>query len=148
MILDTIDRLGMYDFPEKQAVLRFLRETDLDTLADGRHDVNDRVYVNSGTFAVRDNRRLEGHKKYIDIQVVLGGAECMYWAPAATGPEETPYNPEKDVYFNDPQNTPLSALFVNSGMFALFFTDELHAPLNPAGCENSRKLIFKIPACD
>jgi biofilm protein TabA len=84
----------------------------------------------------------ESHRKYIDIQCVLAGAEMMGhgWRPAmkATGP----YNVEKDIIFYEAGDM---LLRVEAGMFAVFFPDDVHCPgLEAGGGLKVRKAVFKV----
>ena len=87
--------------------------------------------------------RLEAHRRYIDIQLVLDGDEQMGWKPLADC-----YNPmsehsmEKDIgFFHD---APASWVSVPPDHFCIFFPEDAHAPL--VGTGQIRKVIFKIAA--
>jgi YhcH/YjgK/YiaL family protein len=70
----------------------------------------------------------ETHRSFIDIQIMVRGAEVMYWTPAANLTKiKTPYNYENDiVFFEEPE---LSIPFrVADGDFAIFFPSDGHKP--------------------
>ncbi len=85
--------------------------------------------------------KLEVHKKYIDVHLLLSGDEKIGWKPL----EEckailSPYVEEKDIsfYLDEPQ----TYMKLYPGTFAVFFPEDAHAPL----ISNSRviKAIAKI----
>jgi YhcH/YjgK/YiaL family protein len=146
MILDRLENAARYlplqrGFAEAFA---FLKRPDLAQLAPGRHEiVGTQVYA---TVAKVDSRareatRLEGHRKYIDIQLVVSGVEEMGWRPhRADGPVQTPYDPAKDIEFYP--GVPDAWITVNPGQFAIFFPEDDHAPL--AGNGAIHKVIVKV----
>lgn len=116
--------------------------------ADGRYEIAPglMVIVESGTTKDRAVRRLEAHRRKIDIQLVLAGPEIMEWSPLAGLRVHEDYKPEKDVaFYHDPAG-PLASLLVAPGWFAIFWPEDAHKPvLHPAGQPVPyRKLVFKI----
>jgi YhcH/YjgK/YiaL family protein len=78
---------------------------------------------------------------YIDIQLCVSGTEQYGWKPRETCKEEkAPYNPEKDVlFFND---APDMFFQLTDGQFAIFFPNDVHAPM--IGDGEIKKMVFKI----
>ena len=89
----------------------------------------------------RAEAKLECHRKYIDIQLVLEGVDEMGWKPLADCHQPLDeYSEERDIrFFNDTADSWISTP-VNT--FCIFFPDDAHAPLVSSG--KIRKLIFKI----
>jgi YhcH/YjgK/YiaL family protein len=84
MILDRIEQADLYVSlnPHLARAFAFLRQEGLDTLPDGRHDIDgDNVYalVVKGTGQSRSKAKLEMHRKYIDVQYVVSGSDDMGW---------------------------------------------------------------------
>jgi YhcH/YjgK/YiaL family protein len=122
----------------------FLRRADLADLPDGRHEIDgDRLFclISRGPGRRRDEAPLEAHRRYIDIQYVIDGADEMGWKPtAACAVSSVPYDPEKDIdFFKD---APDRWIVVPAGSFAVFFPRDAHAPLVGAG--HIHKAVLKI----
>lgn len=122
----------------------FLRRADLAELPDGRHEIDgERLFA----MASRDQGRgrekslLEAHRRYIDIQFVISGQDCIGWMPTADCERvASPYDLEKDVeFFFD---RPATWLSVPSGAFAIFYPEDAHAPLATSG--PIHKAVIKV----
>jgi YhcH/YjgK/YiaL family protein len=86
------------------------------------------------------NSPLESHRRFIDIQYVLSGAEAMGWRHTEGLAQSAPYDAERDiVFYHDPPTVWAS---VPPGYFAIFFPEDAHAPL--AGCGPIHKVVAKI----
>lgn len=146
MILDTLARADRYStlHPLFARAFDFLRNTDLDALAPGRHAIADEqlfALVEDGVGRTRAEAQLECHRRYIDIQLVLAGVDEMGWKPLAdcVAPA-TDYDAARDIgFFND---APASWVATPPGSFCVFFPDDAHAPLVSAG--RIRKVVLKI----
>lgn len=122
----------------------FLRNTDLNALAPGKHAVQgEQVFalVEACAGRTRADAKLECHRRYIDIQLVLEGIDEMGWKPLAqcTDPA-TDYDAARDIrFFNDAPDTWVAT---PPGAFCLFFPDDAHAPL--VGTGSIRKVVVKV----
>lgn len=123
----------------------FLRNTDLSALPVGRHEIG-----NEGAFALVEHRqgrtrleaKLECHRRYIDIQLVLEGVDEMGWkALAACSKPATAYQETRDIGFFE--DTPAHWVRTPAGSFCVFFPEDAHAPLVGEGL--IRKVVVKIP---
>ncbi|MHB1074730.1 NanQ anomerase/TabA/YiaL family protein [Thiobacillus sp.] len=146
MILATLAEADRYAalHPLFPRAFDFLRNTDLKTLAPGRHDVRGEqlfAIVEACDSRTRAEAKLECHRRYIDIQLVLEGIDEMGWKPvAACVDPATDYDAARDIrFFND---TPSSWIATPSGAFCLFFPEDAHAPL--VGQGRIRKVVMKI----
>jgi biofilm protein TabA len=146
MILDTLKNLEHYAtlHPLFPRVIAFLRSTDLSTLTPGIHPIIDKqlfVIVEEAQGRSRDEAKLECHRRYIDIQLVLEGTDEMGWKPLAGCQQPvSDYNEERDIrFFNDIADSWIST---PANAFCIFFPQDAHAPL--VGTGKIRKLIFKI----
>lgn len=148
MIFSNIDSADRYMalHPLFKQAFSYIRNTDLLALLPGRHPIaGDKLFVivESVQGRTRDAAKLECHRRYIDIQLVLTGGEEMGWRPLAdcTQPVES-FNTEKDIqFFHD---AAASWVAVPPAHFCIFFPEDAHAPLVAAG--NIRKAIFKVSA--
>ncbi len=146
MILDTLARSGRYHalHPLFAQAFGFLRATDLDALEPGRHAIDgERLFaiVEACPGRARADAKLESHRRYIDIQLVLEGVDEMGWRPtAACVDPATEYDAARDIRFYD--DPPASWVATPAGSFCLFFPDDAHAPLVGEGM--IRKVVVKI----
>jgi len=146
MILDTLANADRYAalHPLFTRAFEFLRNTDLKSLPTGKHSVQGEqlfVIVESCQGRTREEAKLECHRRYIDIQLVLEGIDEMGWKPVAECVSPvTEYDAARDIrFFND---TPSSWIATPPGSFCLFFPDDAHAPLVSTGF--IRKVVVKI----
>jgi len=146
MILDRLDRAERYfplhpGFAEAFARLRGL---DLATMSEGRHPLDgDRLWaiVNHTAGKGMDAVILESHRKFIDIQYIDAGVDRMGWRALADCTDvSVPYNEERDIVFF--HGRPAAWFDVQPGQFAVFFPDDVHAPL--AGSGPLRRAIIKV----
>jgi YhcH/YjgK/YiaL family protein len=146
MILSTLSQSDRYAalHPLFPRVFDFIRNTDLLALAPGRHPIVDKqlfVIVENVPGRAREAAKLECHRRYIDIQLVLEGVDEMGWKTLADCTQPVgDYNEEKDIrFFHD---APASWVATPPGAFCIFFPEDAHAPL-VSSCQ-VRKAIFKI----
>ncbi len=122
----------------------FLRSTDLMALAPGKHAVQGEqlfAIVEACKGRTREVAKLECHRRYIDIQLVLEGLDEMGWKPVSEClSPATDYDEARDIrFFND---TPSSWIATPAGGFCIFFPEDAHAPLVSTGM--IRKVVMKI----
>lgn len=146
MILDALTDADRYAklHPLFAPAFAFLRDTDLLSLEPGMHTVQgEQIFaiVEACAGRTRAEAKLECHRRYIDIQLVLEGVDEMGWKPlGACVKPETEYDAGRDIrFFND---TPSSWIATPPGSFCLFFPDDAHAPLVSEG--HIRKVVVKI----
>ncbi|OIR12428.1 toxin-antitoxin biofilm protein TabA [mine drainage metagenome] len=146
MILDTIVNAERYAslhplFPQAFA---FIRNTDLAALTSGRHLINGKdlfVIVEHVSGRTREVAKLECHRKYIDIQLILDGVDEMGWKPLADCQKPvSDYSAEADIQFFD--DTPASWVSTPVGAFCIFFPEDTHAPL--VAEQSIHKVVLKV----
>ena len=95
---------------------------------------------------VRADGFFESHRKYIDVQAILDGEECMEIADLARMTVKQPYNADRDLIIYD-DNTDASHLRVYPGQVAVFFPADVHMPTLRirAAPVVVRKCVVKIP---
>jgi len=146
MILAKLTEADRYAIlhPLFARAFEFLRSTDLSTLAPGMHDIEGEqlfVIVEDCAGRTHAEAKLECHRRYIDVQLVLEGVDEMGWKPVieCVNPEAD-YDAARDIrFFND---APASWIATPPGSFCLFFPDDAHAPLVSPG--KIRKVVVKI----
>jgi len=146
MIIDTIGASAAYFkmHPLFVQAFDFLLNTDFSNWTPGKVV----LLENKLTATLMDvegkqpaEAKLEAHKQYIDIQMVVKGSETMGWSPlSACTHEVAAYDSEKDiVFFSD---SPTTHIKVRSGVFVVFFPTDGHAPCIGEG--PIRKVVIKV----
>ena len=82
MIFDNLNNMEQYYKLNENFKIgfEFLLNNDLKSLKDGKYQIKgDEVFANiqSLTTKEKSQKKWEAHKKYIDIQYVISGKECM-----------------------------------------------------------------------
>lgn len=122
----------------------YIRNTDLRALTPGRYPIVGEdlfVIVEQVHGRTREAAKLECHRKYIDIQLVLEGTDEMGWKALADCHDPvSDFSISKDIqFFHD---APATWIATPPGHFCIFFPEDAHAPL--VATETIRKVIFKI----
>ena len=150
MVYDTIENLGRYAalVPGLVKALPFITRSDLAQLPDGRVEIDgDRVFANVQTYDTKpiDMRGFEAHRKYADVQFVIGGEGELCGVAVPTDEQDVvvPYDETKDVLFCAP---PLCEWFrLTPGFFALFLPQDAHEPSRQLGeVAEVRKVVVKV----
>jgi len=146
MILDYLDNWERYAVlhPGFPAAFEFLKRKDLADLSAGRHPLDGgRLFalVVQQDGRGRDKAKLETHRRYIDIQLTVTGADDIGWKPAARcSSYDQEYDDEKDVtFFSD---EPDGWVTTSPGTFGIFFPEDAHAPLGGTGLIH--KVVVKV----
>jgi len=146
MILDRLEYADRYNslHPYFAKAFSFLRQTQLDQLPSGIHEIDDkRVYALVALESGRGRKeaKLEAHQKYIDIQVPLSGTDEIGWKSRLyCSMPEGQYDEDRDCeLFTD---TPDSWITVSPGNFVIFFPEDAHAPLAATG--RLHKIVIKV----
>ncbi|MBI2823500.1 MAG: YhcH/YjgK/YiaL family protein [Planctomycetia bacterium] len=147
MVFDRLENASLYAalHPRLARALAFLRGPDLAQLDCGRHTVEgDDVFALVQEY--RTKPRAEGvweaHRRYIDVQYVARGEECMGYASLTSLVVRQPYDGEKDVVLLDGRG---DFVTVSAGMFTIFWPHDAHMPCLTAGVpESVRKIVVKV----
>lgn len=147
MILDSLKNKEQYIalHPRFKQVFDFIDNNDVAALECGRHDIDgDNIFVNVQELDLkaRSEARLELHRKYIDIQLLLKGpAEEFGWSEKEDCLKaEAEFDEQKDVQFFTDE--PQCFYSVGEGQFSILFPEDGHAPMLGEG--HVKKCIFKI----
>ena len=147
MIIDTIQNAHKYFsvHPLIEKAFAFINETDLANAADGKSDISEglkAIFSNApGKSKEVSLQKFECHNKNIDIQLCINGRETIGWKPRQSCVlPNGEYNDEKDVlFFND---SPDMFFQLTNGQFAIFFPEDVHAPM--IGDADIKKLVIKV----
>lgn len=149
MILDKIENWDKY-FDSGSKIyngIKFIVEQFNESIQDGRYEIKGSdIYamVQSYMTDAAENKKLESHRRYIDIQYIVSGKEVLGWLPTEGLKVMTPYSEENDVVFYHNFDC-MSQLVLTPGMFAVFYPSDAHRP----GCfldkpEPVRKIVIKV----
>jgi biofilm protein TabA len=146
MILDSLKNITASESlnPRFKQAFEYIKNNDLSKMEPGKV-ILDGDYLFISIMEIEGKlpevAKMEAHKKYIDIQVVLVGQETMGWTAIENCIHEIdPYNADKDIIFYT--DKPTTYLTVNPGEFAIFFPEDGHAPAIGSGL--IKKAVVKV----
>lgn len=148
MILDSLSAADTYAalHPLFAKAFAYIRSVDLASLEVGKFDIDGNnlrgiVSDKNGMKAEESTAKFECHNQHIDIQVCIRGNETIGWKPRGNCIlPKADYNPEKDVmYYND---APDMFFGITDNQFAIFYPDDVHAPMIGEGM--IKKLVIKV----
>ncbi len=126
-------------------VFAYLKHTNLDSLPVGKYVIdgeNATVSVTDNPTKTYDKTAWESHRKYIDFQYVIQGAEKMEVANVESAKVTEQYNDAKDVAHYDVSGIQYEA---RPGTFYLFFPTDAHrVNIKVDGIEHDKKIVIKI----
>lgn len=131
MIVDTLDKWRSYlDGDIWEAAFGFL-ETLTPETEPGKYVLDGaNLYAGIDVYNTKelDECIFEGHRKYIDIQVLLSGIEFIDWAPKAQMETKIDYCGDADCEFFDDPDYIGGRILLRPGMFTVFFPEDAHMP--------------------
>jgi YhcH/YjgK/YiaL family protein len=147
MIIDKIENSHLYERISeriKQA-FEYIHNTDLKIIKPGKYEIDgENIFALISEYKTKSESegKLEAHRKYLDVQYVIEGEELMGYAPLGTQEILEPYKEENDILFFKGEK---SFTKVSSGMFAIFFPEDVHMPGISAGkVSDVKKLVIKV----
>lgn len=147
MIIDTIQNISKYfsAHPLLAKAFDFIQQTDLANVADGKSDITEglkAIFSNApGKTKESSVAKFECHNYNIDIQLCIKGVETIGWKPREKCiTENGGYNPDKDMQLYNEQ--PDMYFQLTDGQFAIFFPEDVHAPMIGEG--DIKKLVIKV----
>lgn len=147
MILDKIENASLYHaiHPGIAKALDYIKSTAFADLPMGKHEIEgDSLFVILKESPTRpfEDQLLESHIKYIDVQYVVQGVEKMGVTMKAGQEPKKAYDDADDYMLFD---EPYDIITVKSGMFAIFFPDDIHMPDLATGEPSLvKKAVFKV----
>lgn len=152
MITGDIHHLEAYEKqlpPFISQCLKAVRDFNFASVPDGKYELlGCTMSVESPATEPEEDRKLEGHKKFIDIQYEIRGEE--EWIGVETifdSPRVVESYEDRDLYFFASHKEKESKVYFTEGRFAVFFPEDLHRPLcqGKRGKEILRKAVMKVP---
>ncbi len=148
MIIDNLSNAEKYFciHPIFAKAFEYIRSQNLETIEVGKYEIDGdelRAIVSNkqGMTASESAAKFECHDKHIDIQLCINGKEQLGWKPRDTCTQQKgEYNPEKDVvFYNDAPDMHFQLI---NGQFAIFFPEDVHAPMIGEG--EIKKMVVKV----
>lgn len=134
--------------PERiYACLEAVRDFDFGHREDGKYEVTGgTMSLESPVTEPVEARKLEGHKKFIDVVYLVSGEEWIGVRPHHEAEGEIESHPERDLYFFKASGAE-SRIHLLPGYFLICWPEDLHRPLCMAGDapETLRKVVVKVP---
>ena len=146
MIIDTLKNAHRYYsvHPLFTKAFEYISQTDLTNAPDGKYEIGEglkAIFSNKpGTTAEESVAKFECHNNNIDIQLCINGKETIGWKPREKcklkmvdiiRKKMFSYNEQPDMYFQ-----------LTDGQFAIFFPEDVHAPMIGEG--PIKKLVIKV----
>lgn len=150
MIHNSIAIASKYDYlaDKFKAAYKWLAETDIKAIADGKYRVmGDDVIadVQSYTTEPAESRRFETHDEHFDIQYMAEGDE-FFGVCSREGLTLVESRPERDAaFYTAPEGKLFSMVLLREGEFITVGPEEAHKPRCAAGAPAKvRKVVIKV----
>ncbi len=156
MILDKMENCALYRAIHKNfpSAFGFIEDAVKDDLPPAKYQLWDTAKkereslwasVQEYETKPRQERKFEGHQKYIDVQYIVSGREEMEVCDLSRTEPLTEYDEEKDCQFFAPVGQ-TTKLVLQAGDYAIFFPDDIHMPgISPQGEKTAvKKIVVKV----
>lgn len=146
MILDRIENAYLYYAVHKrfQQAFEYIASIDIHTIPIGRHEIdgaNLYALVQEYNTKSKEQGKWEAHRRYIDLQYVVQGAEGMGYANIHHL-QQGDYDTNKDFL---PLFGEGDQVVLKSGYFVLLFPEDAHMPGMAIGNPKpAKKVVIKI----
>ncbi|MBD3789611.1 MAG: YhcH/YjgK/YiaL family protein [Campylobacterales bacterium] len=151
MIIDTLQNKNLYHFgPAWNKAFTFLDSLTPQT-AEGKYTIEgDDIFaiVMCYSTGTPETSMLESHRKYVDIQTVLDGAERFECANRDDLIIEEPYDATKDIELYQRSSPGRSSANITPGTFIMLYPHDAHmaALMTDNTPKQIKKVVVKIKA--
>lgn len=146
-LIKQCDKLKFYK------ALQYLQSTNLNEVfqmvSDGNPHVVEidqkNIFAIFQTYETKEieEAKIEGHKKYIDIQYIHSGIEQILVSPSSRMIKDAPYDTDNDLYF--PKVADYSNIRLSAGMGCILYPEDLHAPcISIDAPSRVEKIVIKV----
>ncbi|WP_295116392.1 YhcH/YjgK/YiaL family protein [uncultured Chitinophaga sp.] len=148
MIIDTLQNAHLYFGlgAKFEKAFQYLAQTDFATVQKGKYEIEGQdifAIVNEYDTVDATTEQMESHKKYIDVQYIVSGAELIGHDFLLQQAPSQAYDAEKDFMLWG--ETPAFFSKLEKGYFAIFFPTDLHMPnIRIAAPAAVKKVVIKI----
>jgi YhcH/YjgK/YiaL family protein len=148
MIIDSLSNGEKYFccHPLFSKAFEYIQRQNLETLEPGNYEIDGdqlRAIISEKPGKTREEStaKFECHDQHIDIQLCIRGKEQIGWKPRRNCTEQRgEYSSEKDVlFYND---APGMYFQLTNNQFAIFFPEDVHAPMIGEGL--IKKMVIKV----
>ncbi|WP_027183948.1 YhcH/YjgK/YiaL family protein [Desulfovibrio inopinatus] len=148
MIYDSLKNLSLYGSGELwQSICEMVLGLNIDT-PEGEYSIqSDIAFCRVMQFETKLEKdcRIEGHRRFIDIQLTIAGAEQIDIFQLDSVAEETPYDETNDVMFYTSQNAPMISTINHAGFFTFLWPHDLHRPQRAVeSYKDVKKAVVKL----
>jgi len=149
MIFDRIENITKYNEIDSK-IAEFISNLSNNTPTGKIFLSDDKLtFANIDEYTTKkhENCKLEAHKKYIDIQLLLDGVEELYYIDVQGLEISEKYDENRDVMFFAPPDKILNKVILTQGNFILLYPHEAHQPQMAYKNEPTKvkKVVVKIP---
>lgn len=148
MIFDRIKNISKYSGIPKE-VLDFIANLSED-IECGKHVINDDAYASVEIYNTKLPvlTKMEAHKKYIDLQLLLRGLERVNITEKSKLDVDKDYDELKDIVFYKHREDCINTVYLDGSNFVMLFPNEAHEPqISPnVDCNEVKKVVVKIKA--
>jgi biofilm protein TabA len=135
--------------PSLAKALDFLASLEGKNIADGRIEIDgENVFAmvqSYDTIVPGDLVKMEGHKKYIDVQYVASGEEVLGWALIERATVTMEYDAAKDAWLGTVAKADVTNVRLSPGQAAILYPSDAHAPRLAAGEPGPvKKIVVKV----
>jgi biofilm protein TabA len=134
--------------PSLRKAFDFLRNRDIQTLPDGRVDIDgEKVFALVQRYETErtGSPKFECHRKYIDVQFIAMGEEVIGWASAGAMTVTEAYDGKKDICFGTVAAGKWTPVHLLAGQIMVLWPEDAHAPKCAAGGPaRVMKIVVKV----
>lgn len=150
MILDKVVSFGKYKeiIPFHKEISDFLKKNDLRNMANGKYEIMGKdVYLSIQEYKTQKetDKKWESHKKYLDIQIMIDGVECIGYSGISHLTVAEPYHEEQDILFYHNSHQVHTMIVLTDDDFCVFYGEDGHKPgYYPDQPGKVRKAVIKV----
>lgn len=127
--------------------IEYIEKGEYKNGVEGKNEIDgDKVFFNFQNADIRKEEEafFEGHKKYIDIQLVIEGEELIGYTSRSNVVRTSSWDAEKD--FEVYEGSIEHRFVLNEDTFIILFPEEPHMPLleSEKGFKKVKKAVFKV----
>ena len=122
-----------------------LVERMMDNFVPKRYDFDGGRFANAEEYETKLTSRFEAHRKMVDVQIVISGAELIHFAPITDEFQvEQEYDPKKDIMFMTGEVK--DTVLLRAGEACVIGPELAHMPgMAVNGSSHVKKIVIKIP---
>ncbi len=142
VVIDKVENL--INYPKYKKIASFLLQNKNLILENGKYALDENCYVVVSEYnTVEPTGLFEGHLKYVDLQVIVCGEECVHVQEKHKCELEKPYDELKDAAFYKAETW--HTYYLGKGFFVVFDEEDLHRPcVSVTETKRVKKYVFKI----